>query len=208
MKNYIAEAEAIVKTVGADKQAAMALMPGFLQKFTALEEAMDSAGDAIEAIATQAEQDASVTRKLSTTVGVVGIVIALVTSAIMLAIVRSGVLVPLSDIGSVMKRLATRETVSIPHQERKDELGDMARSISVFQSAMEQQALAEQTTVSERARPAEQRRLIMDGMIQQISRLAEAASQGDFTVRIPANRDDRELADVADRLNTLVDTVD
>jgi methyl-accepting chemotaxis protein len=208
LRDYIAEAETIVKTIGKNQEAAMALMPGFLQKFTVLEKAMDSAGDAIEAIALEAEQNASFIRRLSRSVGVVGIIIALLTAGIMLAIVRRGVLVPLSDIGSVMRRLAAREGVKIPHQDRNDELGDMARSISVFQSAMEQQALAEQSTVSERARAAEQRRLTMDGMIQQISQLAEAASQGDFTVRIPANREDRELAQVADRLNTLVDTVD
>ncbi|MDV6331219.1 HAMP domain-containing methyl-accepting chemotaxis protein [Asticcacaulis sp. 201] len=96
------------------------------------------------------------TRKSSMTVG---LVMALIVSGIGIAInqlIVRGVTKPLQALAALINKLATGEQVSaIPHGERSDEVGDIARAMRIFKDNLaETERLRESTIADERAKAA------------------------------------------------------
>jgi methyl-accepting chemotaxis protein len=133
------------------------------------------------------------------TMAVVGLAALLVTIIATLTVLR-GVLAPLLAMTAAMKALAGGDsTKEVPGQERADELGEMARSLTVFRQAAldgmhrerleaeaaEQRAAAEkerQASEADRARAARELNQVVSDLAAQLDRL----SGGDLTVRLNA----------------------
>ncbi len=133
---------------------------------------------------------------------------ALVSCAMAILIGRS-IERPVSRVEAVMRRIAAGEhDVDVPYQQRRDEVGDMARAVEIFrQNGMRIVAMTEEESAA-----SAQRRVDRAEMMQQLQRafgeVVEAASNGDFSQRVTADFPDAELNNLADKVNTLVATVD
>jgi methyl-accepting chemotaxis protein len=139
-------------------------LPDFVQKFDALEEAMEAISGRIAEASERVEQEAGVlaamTRWMNSAAAAVSV---LMTIGLCLYLLR-GVLRPISNMTKIMRTLANGDTsVDVIGARRRDELGDMARAVEVFRAnAQEMEHLR---TEQERARQqseAEKRRLMAE----------------------------------------------
>ncbi|OLP60459.1 hypothetical protein BJF93_14695 [Xaviernesmea oryzae] len=163
LEQYVTAATKLVAQAEAGDMAALAAAPGFMQQFSVLEDAMEKAGDAIEALTTRMRADSdAVASSLSLTLEAV-LVAALVLSAAVTFAIRRMVVRPLGALSGVMRRLAEGDTcIELPKVSR-DEIGDMVASVAIFRdAAVAKQALeadadaARQRSEEERARMSAQ----------------------------------------------------
>lgn len=84
--------------------------------------------------AAHAELDASVGRVMLLLSALLGMVVILASAGAV--VIRSAVAKPLAEITAVTERVAGGSDIKIPFEQRPDEIGALARSIAVFQSAM------------------------------------------------------------------------
>lgn len=209
LDDYISQAERIVDLAFRDRKAAMAEMPIFDERFTALERAMDAAGDVLEADAREAQAEANRARQLADWLGAGGLLGALLAAVALFMLIRHSVLRPIVDIEVTMRSLSSGQTaIAIPHTTRKDEIGSMARTITVFRQAIDQRAEQEYARVQADLAAAEDRRRVLAEMARQIGVVVDAAARGDFSERIAANDADKDFGAVSHRLNELLQTID
>ncbi len=116
---------------------------------------------------------------------------------------------PIARLTRGMKALAGGDLdVEIVGQQNRDELGDMARAVEVFRANGKQ---VNTMTEEERA-GSERRRVERSNMMQSLQRafgqVVDAAVDGDFAKRVPADFDDAELNKLALSVNNLLEAVD
>jgi methyl-accepting chemotaxis protein len=209
LNDYISQAERIVVLAFKDRQAALAEMPLFDKRFLALEEAMEAAGDVLETDARTAQAKASRSRQMADWLGLGGLLVALFAAVVLFVLVSRNIVRPITDIESTMRDLGNGRTeIAIPHSERKDEIGSMARTITVFRRAIDERAEQERARVQADLASTEDRRRMLAEMTRQIGVVVDAAARGDFSERIVAHDGDKDLAGVSRRLNELVQTID
>ncbi|MBP0616374.1 methyl-accepting chemotaxis protein [Jiella mangrovi] len=141
-----------------------------------------------------------------------GLTCLLLTAAIAYLLVRS-IARPIADITQSMLRLAGGDTtIDSTFADRKDEIGGMARSLSVFQktgqakleaeaeAARQREAAEEERRRAEREQAAEARSL--DQAFAAISAGLNALSQGDLTARV--GKVDAKYEPIRERFNASV----
>ncbi|MEO6014901.1 MAG: methyl-accepting chemotaxis protein [Devosia sp.] len=116
---------------------------------------------------------------------------------------------PITRLNKTMDSLAQGDlSVEVMGKERSDEVGAMARSVEVFR---ENATKITSMTDEERA-ASERRRIERTDMMQQLQgafgQVVDAAVDGDFSKRVPANFADSEINKLAGSVNNLVETVD
>ena len=116
---------------------------------------------------------------------------------------------PIARLNSDMVRIAASDFDVIPQgMERRDEIGDMARSVEVFR---EQGLKVSQMTEAEAARivaDEQQRRTMMSELQSAFGVVVDSAIAGDFSKRVTAEFPDAELNGLAGSVNSLVKTVE
>ncbi|MBB2790500.1 UNVERIFIED_ORG: methyl-accepting chemotaxis protein [Rhizobium esperanzae] len=133
---YIESAAKMVDLAGRDPSAALKALPDFMAQFSALETAMEQAGDQITAVSEEiskrsAEIEASVNIVLKT----------LLASAAIFALglyflTRMSVTKPILSLSNDMQRLAGGDTaIACTGVGRTDEIGTMASAVEVFRQA-------------------------------------------------------------------------
>ena len=137
LETYLTDAQEIVDLAFRDATAATANYPAFLGTFSTLEDAMSGISDSIGQSVDEAQASAAATTELVdlvlivtglVTVGLIG----LTSFAMIRAIVR-----PVVSMTSAMERLASGDkTTEIPATERRDEIGQMAKTVLVFKESM------------------------------------------------------------------------
>ena len=130
--------------------------------------------------------------------------------AILLGLVFSrSIARPIGRLTRTMDALAQGDLeVEVQFATRADEIGAMARSVEVFR----ENALQISAMTDEERAASERRRIERSTTMQELQRafgaVVDAAVDGDFTQRVPANFDDEEINRLAESVNNLVDTVD
>ena len=115
-----------------------------------------------------------------------------------LTVVR-GVAQPILSMAAVMQRLAGGDhQVTVPGVGRKDEVGKMAVSVLAFKESGIQRARLE-TQDQENNRKAQE-------ATQQIGEVIAAAAGGNFTTSVPVHDKDGFFLDIANKVNSLIDT--
>ena len=116
---------------------------------------------------------------------------------------------PIAKLNSDIVKIAANDFDVVPHgMDRRDEIGDMARSVEVFR---EQGLKVSQMTEAEAARIIEdeaQRRLMMTQLQGAFGEVVNSAIAGDFSKRVDAEFPDEELNSLASSVNSLVKTVE
>ncbi len=141
---------------------------------------------------------------------------ALISGAILLALVLglvwlgAGFLAkPIRRMTAIMGDLAQgRYEMEVPYQAGRDEIGSMARAVEVFR---ENGLKISQMTEAEAARIIADQQARQDMMAElqtAFGNVVDAAIAGDFSRRVAASFPDAELNNLAESVNSLVETVD
>ncbi|MBD9374688.1 HAMP domain-containing protein [Rhizobium sp. ARZ01] len=225
LARYINGAEALVGAAASDRAAALAALPDFMEQFSVLEEAMEKAGDAIQAVSTRTQADSeaisAITQPALKAVFVLSIVFAL---GLIVAMSRL-VTLPIRRMSADMQRLADGDTtIEVAGVGRRDEIGQMAAAVAVFRNAaienrrLEKEAeAARQQAESERSRLADEAEAAAQARLREataelavgLRRLAEGDLAFDLQTRLGADFEPlrHDLNSAVDKLGTALTTV-
>jgi methyl-accepting chemotaxis protein len=115
---------------------------------------------------------------------------------------------PLLALAGVMQRLTAGDTrIDVPHAARKDEIGAMARAVSVLRESTEQVAL-----LQENERAAAQARIAradsMAAVVSDVGEVVAAAAAGDFSARLQISDADEQMQKLVAGINEINAVVD
>jgi len=116
---------------------------------------------------------------------------------------------PIQRLTATMGRIAGGEfSETVAGQDRKDELGAMARAVEVFrENGLKVAHMTEQEAASIVRNQAERTKMMADLQVA-FGNVVDAAIAGDFSKRVNATFPDEELNTLAGSVNNLVETVD
>jgi methyl-accepting chemotaxis protein len=121
---------------------------------------------------------------------------------------RRSIIRPLVDLGGTMSRLTAGETqIEVPHTKRRDEIGEMARAVSVLRQSTEQVALLQE---QERAASAARIRSAdaMASVVSDVGEVVAAAAAGDFSARLEIDHGDEQMQKLVAGINEINAVVD
>jgi len=121
---------------------------------------------------------------------------------------RRSIIRPLVDLGGTMSRLTAGETqIEVPHTRRRDEIGEMARAVSVLRQSTEQVALLQE---QERAASAARIRSAdaMASVVSDVGEVVAAAAAGDFSARLQIEHGDEQMQKLVAGINEINAVVD
>ena len=132
-------------------------------KLLAAQTSLTSFTDTLIANAARIEAQTSDSARHTSTVMLTGSILGLIAGiALTLWIVRSGVTAPLSTLGNTMEGLAGgRLDLDVPGADRKDEIGEMARTVQVFKDNAIRVKAMEQEQQTAKARAEQERKRAM-----------------------------------------------
>jgi methyl-accepting chemotaxis protein len=161
LADYISGAQSIVSKASTDPSATRAEMPSFLQKFSALEEAMEAAAEVIETSANQAAHDAEAEAQLAQMAMGIVLLLALLFAGALIVVARRIVAKPVADLAEAMNRLAGGDlAVEAPHADLGGEIGALAAAMGRFrENALERRRLEEREAMSASERERRAKRL-------------------------------------------------
>ncbi|MGO4171426.1 HAMP domain-containing protein, partial [Bosea sp. TAF32] len=115
---------------------------------------------------------------------------------------------PILDLSEVMEKLTAGETrIDVPHADRPDEIGAMARAVSVLRESTEQVALLqEQERAAAAARLA--RAQSMEAVVSDVGEVVAAAAAGDFSARLQISDADEQMQRLVAGINEINLVVD
>ncbi len=115
---------------------------------------------------------------------------------------------PILDLSKVMETLTAGDTsVDVPHTGRPDEIGAMARAVSVLRQSTEQVALLqEQERAAAAARLA--RAQSMEAVVSDVGEVVAAAAAGDFSARLQIDDADEQMQRLVAGINEINSVVD
>ena len=162
LSEYIASAQNMVRLTFTDRPAALTEMAAFTSRFEALETALEQIGDRIQASADAIGKRSAGFADIATTIAVVALVISAATMAALTWFLIFGMIRPLTSLRESMISLAAGDTTAdIDGVDRKDEIGEMAQTLKVFQASVKEtdRLRTEQTESEQQAKDARRREL-------------------------------------------------
>jgi len=209
LKSYIAQAVTLVELAFRDRQAALAGMALFDERFEALETSMKEAGDALEAEALAAQTGAGSARQLAAGVAIAGLIIALLTAMGLYAAVLRSIIRPIAEIVATMRQRGSDAMAAvIPHRDRRDEIGEMARTIGSYQDVLAGRAAEERQRRDEDLRASQRQADAFAETAQQIRRAVDAAVHGDFSQRVDPGAQQGEMTALVTGINQINVAID
>ncbi len=137
MLAYVEGASKIVGIAESEPTAAMAALPDFMEQFSALETAMEVAGDNIEKVSQNIGAESKDTSVLIYYVLYSLLILAVLFSGLMFFVFRRTMSKPILALSTDMTQLAAGNTdISGTGIGRKDEIGLMAAAVEVFRQAV------------------------------------------------------------------------
>ncbi|WP_324132476.1 methyl-accepting chemotaxis protein [Bosea sp. (in: a-proteobacteria)] len=209
LKSYITQAVTLVELAFRDRQAALAGMALFDERFEALETSMKEAGDALEAEALAAQTGAGSARQLAAGVAIAGLIIALLTAMGLYAAVLRSIIRPIAEIVATMRQRGSDAMAAvIPHRDRRDEIGEMARTIGSYQDVLAGRAAEERQRRDEDLRASQRQAEAFAETAQQIRRAVDAAVHGDFSQRVDPGAQQGEMTALVTGINQINVAID
>jgi methyl-accepting chemotaxis protein len=209
LDDYIAGAASVVdKAVSGDVDGAKAALPGFDDKFKALEGKMDAASNSIEAYNDQLTNRAMSVARSADIANWGGVAVTLILGIAMVLLSRRFVSKPLTAATSTLSRLADGEVdVDVNPRQAITELAEMSRTVEVFRDAI--RSRMELTKQADAAAALNVNRVEQTSALNtDLSDVVGSAILGDFSRRIAIKYADPELNTLAQSVNNLIETVD
>jgi methyl-accepting chemotaxis protein len=168
LADYIAAAEAAVATAVNDPGAARRLLPAFLEKFGALEEAMEKASDVIEHNAQAHTEENQSLAAFSIRLMIGGLAFGIASAMAITWLMSRSIVPPIAGMTNVMNILARGDiSVTVPSTKRRDEIGAMAGAVEVFK----------QNAITVKRHEADQRDAQARGLAEKKRMMNELANQ-------------------------------
>jgi len=148
LQDYFAGARMMIDRIEQDPGHAAASFPEFDQKFLALQDAMDRASEKIERYNSQviAEQDASTIWNL--VLVCLAALLAMAGIATIAVLARRHVVQPLTSTAAAMEAMSSGNyDVAVDGADRQDEIGTLARAVTMFRTASLEKAASDAETV-------------------------------------------------------------
>ena len=158
---YVVAADRIVNLAFVDRAKAGSLLSEFDAKFSALEKAMETAGDKIEAVAVSITEESQAFSDFAVRMSAAFFVIGVTMTIGLIVVVMRETIKPLLELERTMGVIAGGQSdIEIAYLARADEIGAMARSIEVFKSnAKDREQLQEQERETREKELTRQRQL-------------------------------------------------
>jgi methyl-accepting chemotaxis protein len=138
-----------------------------------------------------------------------GMALALIGGGGVAFLVGSGISGPIGRLTQAMRKIADGEfTTEVQGDNRKDEVGDMAKATLVFRDNGLRIAEMTQEEARRLVSDKENRAKMMGELQHAFGTVVDAAVAGDFSKRVEATFPDAELNGLAAGVNSLVETVD
>jgi methyl-accepting chemotaxis protein len=116
---------------------------------------------------------------------------------------------PIPALSKVMAAIAdNRLDLQVPYTTNSNEIGEMARAVAVFRDNAARIAEMSQAEAVAIERRAAERTQMLQQLQSEFGAVVDAAIAGDFSRRVTARFDDRELNALATSVNLLVERVD
>ncbi|MGQ3281992.1 methyl-accepting chemotaxis protein [Bosea sp. (in: a-proteobacteria)] len=208
LKNYIAQAVMLVDLAFKDRKEALSGMALFDERFEALETSMKEAGDALEAGALSAQTSATDARDFAAAAAIGGLVMSLLTALGLYVAVARSIVRPIAEIVATMRNADSSVAVGIPHRTRRDEIGEMARTIGASQDALTKRAFEERQRQEEELQLTQKQSEVLAETAQQIRLAVDAAVQGDFSHRVDPRLAQGDMAALVSGINQINATID
>ncbi len=154
------------------------------------------------------EEATAFTRQVQWLLPIVLLTTLLVSVGVALVFAQRSITRPILDLSQVMEKLTAGDTrINVPHSERPDEIGAMARAVSVLRESTEQVALLqEQERASAAARLA--RAQSMEAVVSDVGEVVAAAAAGDFSARLQIEDADEQMQRLVAGINEINAVVD
>lgn len=142
---YIAQARALANRAYDDRAAALKDIPALEAAYKNLEGALEAATQKIENVGDRAAQDAAASIAATQAWQAILTALAALAALLVMTYIRLRVAGPVSQIAQSLNRIAANDlSADIPHQDRGDEIGGMAKAAAALKSGMiEAEALRE-----------------------------------------------------------------
>jgi len=209
LEAYLSLAEKVVGQVKVGRFASVGDdLTAFDEAFKALEDKLSSVSDAIAAANSASVAESAQTALLADIASWLGIGLMLVVAAA--TIILSGIvfLKPMHALTSGFKRLSEGDlAVKVEGGRYITEMATLADVLVVFREALANRAaLASAADAS--ARDIARRAELADTLNQEITNAVTAALEGDFSHRVSGDYVERDLQQLAQNVNSLLETVD
>ncbi|TQI74683.1 methyl-accepting chemotaxis protein [Bosea sp. AK1] len=148
------------------------------------------------------------TRQVQWLMPVVLLMTLLVSVGVALIFAQRSITRPILDLSRVMEKLTAGDTrIDVPHAQREDEIGTMARAVSVLRQSTEQVALLQE---QERAAAATRlaRAQSMEAVVSDVGEVVAAAAAGDFSARLQIEDADEQMQRLVAGINEINAVVD
>jgi methyl-accepting chemotaxis protein len=161
LEAYISQAEEIVAAAFVDRDAAIAALPLFDQRFEDLEGVMESAAEEIEAAVADLSAQGAWLERMSLIATVISAFLGLVAAAAIFLFASRTIADPIARITGTLKRLADGDTsVEVEVHDRNDEIGELAKTVTTFrENAIEKERYEAENAQSQSNREERQRRV-------------------------------------------------
>jgi len=125
------------------------------------------------------------------------------------ALLGNWVAKPVAKMNAVMAKIANGAfDVEVPYENRKDEIGDMAKAVEVFRQNGQRVTQMTEAEAARIIRDQHARSNMMAELQRAFGEVVDSAVAGDFSRRVDAEFPDAELNALAGSVNNLVATVD
>ncbi|GAB4226636.1 MAG: hypothetical protein Kow0032_04550 [Methyloligellaceae bacterium] len=158
---YIELAQAIVPAAFEDKARAVAMLPEFNKRFSALEDSMEETAVAIENFVREATDHAHALSDMAEIAMIIALLLAVAMGGGITLYMLRALAAPLGELAGTIRTLADGNT-DIPDLDsaRSDEIGDMARAVAVFRdNAIEREKLMSESEKEQALRAERQKRI-------------------------------------------------
>ncbi|MDX3807509.1 MAG: HAMP domain-containing protein, partial [Bosea sp. (in: a-proteobacteria)] len=131
-----------------------------------------------------------------------------ISTGVALVFAQRSIARPILDLSTVMEKLTAGDIhIDVPHTERPDEIGAMARAVAVLRQSTEQVAmLQEQEREAAAARLA--RAQSMEAVVSDVGEVVAAAAAGDFSARLQIDDTDEQMQRLVTGINEINAVVD
>lgn len=204
LANYIAAAEETAALAFTDLDAFPAKYKEFQKIFSILEDKMGAASQTIEQITSERIDYLTSISHVAINYLIIAILLVLLANAGSMFILSKDITKPIALITHVMQKLASGDTATqIPYQDKKDEVGHMARTLNVFKNAaIEREAMTKKQMEMD-AKLEQEQRLAQEQQREQAEQLEEqAALQRKHVMMEMANRFESSVGGVVDTVSS------
>jgi methyl-accepting chemotaxis protein len=150
LNDYIAASENIARALSADPQSVAGLLPGFMEKFGFLEDAMEALSGAVEENVNQHAAETAKNAQLAFALMIAILIGSIAISLILIRASKTQIVTPINDLTNAMQQLADGNLdIEPPHVGIGGEIGQLGAAMKQFRSnAIERKKLEEREKLS------------------------------------------------------------